>query len=257
MNNKTDKTDIAVQHAQDITTAERQDPTAMLMDTLKRAVDEGKDIDTVERLLNMSERIMDRRREEEFYTALRTCREEMPSIEARGKNETTRSGYARLADIQKTIVPVYTRHGFSLSFSTKRSELPDHICIVGELSHVCGFRRDFEVDIPLDMTGMKGSQNKTKVHGTGSAISYGQRYLTKLIFNLRVTDDKDDDDGNGAAGVEVIDENEAANLHALGDEVACDWDVFLEFFGVSKVENLPKRMLAKAIKMLEAKRNAQ
>ena len=38
----------------------------------------------------------------------------------------------------------------------------------------------------------------TKTHAVGSAMSYGVRYLLKLVFNVAVGED--DDDGNTASG---------------------------------------------------------
>jgi hypothetical protein len=41
---------------------------------------------------------------------------------------------------------------------------------------------------------MRGSPNKTAIHGFGSAMSYGRRYLLLLIFNLAMR--HEDNDGN-------------------------------------------------------------
>ena len=38
-----------------------------------------------------------------------------------------------------------------------------------------------------------GTVNKTKIHASGSTLSYGRRYLLKLIFNLTTVDELDDD----------------------------------------------------------------
>jgi hypothetical protein len=52
--------------------------------------------------------------------------------------------------------------------------------------------------MPADGKGAKGGDVMTKTHATGAAVSYGQRYLLKMIFNLAVGEV--DDDGNGASG---------------------------------------------------------
>jgi len=53
--------------------------------------------------------------------------------------------------------------------------------------------------MPADGKGPQGAAVMSKTHATGSALTYAQRYLLKLIFNLAIGDD--DDDGNSAAGM--------------------------------------------------------
>src|SRR5690606_15862485 len=50
--------------------------------------------------------------------------------------------------------------------------------------------------MPADGKGAKGGDVMTKTHAAGSAMSYGQRYLLKLIFNVAIGEN--DDDGNSA-----------------------------------------------------------
>ena len=49
--------------------------------------------------------------------------------------------------------------------------------------------------MPADGKGAKGGDVMTKTHATGAAVSYGMRYLLKMIFNVAVGED--DTDGNG------------------------------------------------------------
>lgn len=243
-----------IQTGQEITPASGDSQAAMLLQTLQRAVDEGKDVETLERLLAMSERIRDRQAEQDFWRDFHQARAEMPSINARGNNDGKK--YALLEDIQNQIVPVYTKYGFNMLFSTDLSPIESHRRIVATLAHRAGHSEKYHTDMPEDRATPTGKVNKTPIQAAGSTDSYGQRYLTSLVWNLRILKNPSDDDGKSSEPEVVIDENETANLIALGDEVKCDWDIFLEFFGVAKVENLPKRMLAKATKMLEEKRKA-
>lgn len=243
--------------SRELTAASTENQAAVLLETLQRAVDQGANPDVLEKLLDMSERIQDRQAAQDFWTAFHHARSAMPPIKAKGWNDTTKSSFPLLEDVKQTIEPIYSAHGFSMMMSTDVSPLDDHVRLMGTIAHVGGHSETRSVDIPLDMHGMKGSQNKTKTHGTGSAMTYGERYLLKLIWNLTIIRNPSDDDGNAAGGevAEVIDENELANLLALGEEVQCDWDVFLEYFKVAKIENLSKRQATKAFAMLEAKRS--
>ncbi len=170
----------------------------MVLKTLENALNKGVDADSLEKLLNMQERVLNRNAEQAYYNAMREVQAEMIVISKNRTNSQTNSGYADLSHIQKAVTPVYTKHGFCLSFGTADSPLPEHVRITCDVMHSQGHQRAYMTDIPLDTHGIKGVVNKTGVHGTGSAMSYGQRYLTKLIFNLNTGEE--DDDGNAAGG---------------------------------------------------------
>ena len=171
---------------------------ATVLQSLQKAVESGADADSLTKILDMQERILNRQAEMEYTSAMVRTQQKMPVIEKNRTNDQTRSEYADLEAINKAITPIYTAEGFSLSFGTEDSPLELHVRVVCDVMHLAGHSKRHYCDIPLDMTGLKGNTNKTKTHGTGSAISYGQRYLTKLIFNL-ITGDEDDD-GNAAGG---------------------------------------------------------
>lgn len=173
------------------------DQASAVLSVLENGLNKGLDADSLEKILSMQERVLDRQSQQAFYEALKVVQQVMPVIGKSRSNEQTRSTYADMEDILKVAPKVYTEHGFSLSYGTGDSPLPEHVRITADLMHTGGHSRQYAVDIPLDMSGIAGKVNKTKTHGTGSAITYGQRYLIKLIFNLNTGDD---DDGNAAGG---------------------------------------------------------
>jgi hypothetical protein len=63
------------------------------------------------------------------------------------------------------------------------------------VAHRDGYSREYSIDMPADGKGARGNDVMTKTHATGSATTYGRRYLLMMIFNLSV----EDDDGNAAA----------------------------------------------------------
>ena len=107
-------------------------------------------------------------------------------------NDQTGSPYARYESILNKAKPVYTNHGFALSFGTDSSPLESHIRITCSVTHEKGHSKDFFVDLPMDSTGIKGNVNKTQIHGTGSTYSYGKRYLITMIFNIEIANEDDD-----------------------------------------------------------------
>jgi hypothetical protein len=65
-----------------------------------------------------------------------------------------------------------------------------------DIAHSAGHKIQKHVDIPIEQTGAQGTRMMTKIHATGSAMSYGKRYLLIFGFNLAVGEE--DDDGNKA-----------------------------------------------------------
>jgi len=194
------------------------EPTAgAMIQVIERAANNPNvDIDKMERLLQLQERILSRQAEVAFNAAMQAAQAELPQVLRDAKNPQTNSRYARLETVSKAMNPVITRHGFSMSFGTELSPVPDHYRITCELAHAEGHSRQYHADIPADGTGMKGTQNKTATHAFGSTMSYGRRYLKLLIFDIATTDD---DDGNAASGLVPITDKQVATIEALIEEV--------------------------------------
>lgn len=171
-------------------------PIDLIQSIVRAARDPAVDVDKMERLCALHERITARQAEKEFNEALRVMQSKLPPVIKTSRNPSTNSDYAKLEHIQDVVNPVLFEHGFSLSFGTDKSELPEHYGVTALLSHSGGHSRPYRCDVPSDTHGPKGLQNKTKTHGFGSAMSYGERYLMKLIFNIRLIGE--DDDGNRA-----------------------------------------------------------
>lgn len=149
------------------------------------------DIDKMERLFAMHQKMVERESEMAFNAAFSRAQARMPIVAATYRNDQTSSKYAKLAVIVEAISPIYTEEGFSVSFNNADSPVPGNIRVVATLSHPQGHSRNYQIDMPLDDVGIKGSVNKTKVHATGATNSYARRYLTLMIWNLTTEDDND------------------------------------------------------------------
>lgn len=173
-------------------------PTTML-DIIDRASrDPNVDIDKLERLIGMKERMEAEQNRREFDNAMASAQSEMDPIRADLENKQTKSRYASYAHLDTAVRPIYSTHGFALTFNTGDAPNPSEVRVLCTVSHRAGHRQDYKIDMPADGKGPQGAAVMTRTHATGAAASYGQRYLLKLIFNLAVGDV--DDDGNGAGG---------------------------------------------------------
>jgi len=168
--------------------------TPSAMSILNLAVGGGASIETIERLVALQERMMAHDAKQAWATAMSRCQSDMGRVSADAENPQTRSKYATYAAIDREIRPVYSREGFALSFTTQDMD-SEKILVLCHVSHAQGHTETFSVPMPADGKGAKGGDVMTKTHATGAAMSYGMRYLLKMIFNIAVGED--DRDGNG------------------------------------------------------------
>lgn len=158
------------------------------------------DIDKMERLMQMHERIVARDAEAAFNNAMTACQHETRAIATDASNPQTRSRYATYAKLDGVLRPIYTKHGFSISYDTTDAPREDYVRVVAYVSRG-GHTRTYRADMPADGKGAKGGDVMTKTHASGAAMSYGMRYLLKMIFNVAVGEY--DNDGNAPPESEV------------------------------------------------------
>jgi hypothetical protein len=182
-----------------------------VMQMLAAAVDKGQDA-SVKELVQILREERDYNAQLEFNQAMNRCQSKMKRISADMENPQTRSRYASYAQLDRTVRPIYTEEGFSLSFSDGDRIDPETLRIVCYLSHSAGHTRILNKDMPVVTVGPQGKAMMTPTHATASAGSYAKRGLLKDIFNLAIGED--DDDGNGGLKVtEAIAETVSKILH--------------------------------------------
>src|SRR6185369_10536751 len=141
----------------------------------RAARDPSVDMDKMERLIGMRERMQAAAAERAFEDAMAAAQAEMEPVRANANNPQTKSKYASYFALDTAIRPIYTKHGFSLSFDTADAA-EGHVRIVCKVA--CrGHRERPHIDMPADGKGAKGGDVMTKTHATGSAVTYGKRYL--------------------------------------------------------------------------------
>ena len=162
---------------------ERPEDRTLLAMISRAAHDPETDVEKLERLMMMYERIEAKRAETAFNDAMMMALSKVGRIAADAVNSQTRSNYATYAKLDRVLRPIYTECGFSLSFDTGPDAPPDHVRVICYVSHKAGHSRTYHADLPADGKGAKGGDVMTKTHAFGSGVSYGMRYLLKMIFN--------------------------------------------------------------------------
>lgn len=220
-------------------------PASMLAVIERVAKDPNADIDKMERLLQMHERMLEREARAAYTAAMASMQPELPSIVERGaikdRGGNVQSTYALWEDINAAIKPVLQKHGFALSFRTETAE--QRITVTGVLAHRDGHQETTEITLPADTSGSKNG-----VQSVGSSVSYGKRYAASALLNL--TTHGEDDDGRLGGGrlearaIEFIDGanelDDPARYEPLRQRVLAEWG------GAAKVPREVKAALAKA-----------
>ena len=232
-------------------------PPTSILELLDRAArDPMVNVEKMTQLVALKERLDANAAKVAYATAMRAAQAEIKTILKRGENKSTGSWYSTYEDLMLTVGPVAERNGFSIAFDTDdppKSEIP-MVRVVAHVTHIAGHTETYKLDLPADGKGAKGGDVMTRTHATGSAITYGRRYLVKMIFNV-VDSDLVDDDGN-AAGTAYIDEGKAGDLRAMATELGVNIPAYLAAIKVTDFEKIPVSRYATAVATLEAKRRA-
>jgi hypothetical protein len=180
-----------MQTSEQIEKAETRDLATQI---IAMASDPNMDVGKLEKLMQMQRELATIRAKAEFNASMSSAQKLMRPIAADAVNPQTRSKYASYAALDSKLRPIYTDHGFGLSFNTADGAREGWIRVVCNVSHIGGYDKDYHVDMPADGKGAKGGDVMTLTHAVGAGLSYGMRYLLKMIFNVAVGED--DRDGN-------------------------------------------------------------
>lgn len=227
-----------------------------LLEVIARAArDPSVDIDKMERLIAMQERVQGQQAKIEFTAAKVAMRAELPEVQARGritikdKNTgeiTQETPFAKFDDLHAAVSPVLTKYGFDIAFKNGLS--PDgKVRVTTILSHVGGHSEETHFDLPHDSSGSKNA-----VQAVGSSTSYAKRYGLVSILNIRIVGE--DDDGVAAYSPSVISDADAKSIEADLDDLGADKAAFCQYLGTDSIPQILAKDLAKARAAVAAKR---
>lgn len=173
------------------------DETAMVpvnpMTILDRLTAQQVDPDKLGRVIDLVQAWNDEQARKAFARAMVACQREMPDVIDDAKNNQTGSTYALLETVQRIAKPVYTRWGFSLSWS--EGDVKDGLReVLMTVRHEDGHSEVHKGHYPIDGEGPKGGRTMNQLQGTVSAHTYAQRDMMRQLFNLVLAGE--DRDGN-------------------------------------------------------------
>jgi hypothetical protein len=176
----------------------------------KMALDSRVDVEKLDRLMAMYERLKAKEAELAFNAAKGRILKKLAGIKIvknrsvlhEFEREKPQMGtyeafrYAPLEEIDKYLRPLLAEEEMDLSYSDQPGQARG-ILIRGRLKHLpSGHYEDSFMPAPPDTTG-----GKSNVQGVGSTNSYLRRYIACNIFNIVIVGD--DDDGTGGTLDEV------------------------------------------------------
>lgn len=207
--------------------------TALIAVIERAARDSSVDIEKMERLMAMHERIVARQAAEAYNVAFAEMQPELPEIDERGQikvGDEVRSTYSTFEDINKVVKPILKKHGFGISFKPVTKD--NRASVTTILMHRRGHREETVMELAADTSGSKNG-----VQALGSSISYAKRYSMCGILNI-TTRGQDDDGRRGGSGP-LITEKQAADLNALVTELGGNKGKLLKYLRLKSFEEIP------------------
>ena len=168
------------------------DDTPSLMTViLKASRDPNMDVAKLSALIALQERVAANQARSEYTRALAQVAAEVEPIRKDATNPTFGRKYATLSAIDAALRPVYSRHGFSVSYGTVPAP-SGSIGVSCTIAHEAGHMETLSLIAPLDTT--TGGRSRTPVQALGSSVTYLKRYLLTMALPVSFYED---DDGNG------------------------------------------------------------
>jgi ERF superfamily protein len=200
------------------------------MAMLAQAIERGMPVETVDKLMALSERWDATQARKAFDMAIAAAKAEIPVVTKNAKGHNDKK-YADFAAIARAVDPVISRHGLSYRFRTVQTDNKINVTCV--LSHEAGHYEENTLSALADTSG-----NKNAIQSIGSTLTYLQRYSLVQALGIAASED---DDGRASASGGVISADEVASIREVLDLIG-DASVeprMLKWLKVEKVEDIP------------------
>lgn len=220
------------------------------MQMLNQAIQQGSNVEIMEKLLGLQERWERNEARKAFDAAMAEATSELPVIvkEREMSFGNGRQGYKfeDLAGIIRAVSPILHKHGLGYRFRTDTKD--GIITVTCVLFHRDGHAEENSLSAGADMSGSKNA-----IQGIGSAQTYLQRYTLKAALGLAAS--ADDDASGGADMVPGKTPQQQINqITALAMEVGADVTKFCRYMKVASIDAIPPSRVTEAIAALESKR---
>jgi hypothetical protein len=207
------------------------------------------DVQKMQALLEMRERLMSQQAEVAYTEAMNRVQNAVPPIYKTRKilvKGQLRSKYAALEDIDQILRPLMIEAGFSISYSTDDVQ-PKGIRLTLTVRHHRGHSEQFGLVLPIDK-----SEFRSETQNVASTISFGRRILLCLAFNIVTLET--DLDGN-PPGAFITSNQQATIFDLLRDcRINAKDQGFLAWVGADSVEHIHRSEYGRVVDNLEKRK---
>jgi hypothetical protein len=173
--------------------ATRQDTALAVRDPesiLRYAVDKGANVEVIERLMVVREKLKAEQAKEAFDSGLAAFQSECPIIEKskavmNKDGRSVRYKFAPLDSIVTQVKAILQRHGFSYSLTAETQERT--VKAICKVTHCAGHSQLSEFAVPIDPEAFMNAQQKF-----AAALTFAKRYAFCNAFGI-LTGDEDTD----------------------------------------------------------------
>jgi hypothetical protein len=203
-------------------------------------------------LLDFYERVKNREAESAFNAAMVKVQSVLPPITKNGvilnKNQTVRSRYAKIEDIDHALKPILSEHGFACTYTV--SWVGEKLLtVVLTIRHIGGHHTVQQFSVPYER-----NEYRTAAQDAGSANSFAKRYALVNAFNISTVDEDDDSQGLRSQPITEQQKNQILDLLIA---TKSNENNFYKIFGVQSAEELRQGDFDRAIGMLRLKHQGQ
>lgn len=231
----------------DMVPAGGRNPLALL----QAAIEKGMDPDKLGKLMDLAERWEANQAAAAFGVALASFQSQCPVIKKKRKADVGGKfsfQYAGFDDIDRVVRPILAECGLSVTFKAQddagngngNARRLKVTCQVRHGSHT----EETTVNIPIPAMSVNDTQQY------GAAVSYAKRFSLCAALNIVVSDEDDD----AAKLVQVVTEEQAAEIEALIAEKSVDLGKFLDWCQVASITDIPAANYPKVVHTLRVKR---
>jgi hypothetical protein len=227
--------------------AVRETTPAMLVNM---AMDQGADLDRLERLMNMKMTWEANEARKAYTEAMSIFKQNPPEIEKDKKvsyktgTGTTAYNHASLGNVTTKINAALGKCGLSAAWTTEQNT--NGVTVTCKITHIMGHSESTSLTAALDNSG-----GKNAIQALGSTISYLERYTILALTGL-ATHDMDDD---GAGAVEYINEKQLSTITDYINSKTVDKAKFLQYMVAESTDKILAKDYEKAITALKAKKD--
>jgi hypothetical protein len=220
------------------------------MTMLQMAVEQGADLDKMEKLMALQERWEANEAKKSYVVAMTAFKSE--SIEIVKDRTVSYSGtsykHASLHGAVTAAAPMLSKHGLSHTWKTEQGE-GGRITVSCVITHEQGHSETTSLSAGADDSGKKNN-----IQAIASTVSYLERYTFLAATGLTAKDM--DDDAGSAEPLETISKSQVADLEVLITEVGADKVAFLRYCKCGELGEILARNYKFTVQALEQKRKA-